>query len=82
MTIEDGFRFHDLRASFKNNCIDAGIDKAIRDVIMGHALQGMDKFYVRVSEDMLQRAMVQYTSWFDDQAGRIVTKTVTKGAGN
>jgi integrase len=77
---EGGFRFHDIRASVKTGFVKAGVDKTIRDVILGHALQGMDKYYIRPSDEDLRQAMDQYTKWLDDQINEVVTKTVTNGA--
>lgn len=76
---EGGFRFHDIRASVKTGFLKAGVDKTIRDVILGHSLQGMDRYYIRPSEEDLKQAMDQYTMWLDDQINKVVTKTVTNG---
>ncbi len=38
----NGVTFHDFRRTVKTNMLNAGIDKTHRDVILGHALQGMD----------------------------------------
>ncbi len=40
--VEGGLIFHDIRRTVKTNMLNAGIDKAVRDVILGHSLQGMD----------------------------------------
>ncbi len=40
--VESGVRFHDIRTTFKTNMLRAGIDKVLRDNIVGHSLQGMD----------------------------------------
>lgn len=39
---QDGVTFHDLRRTVKTNMLTAGVDKAHRDVILGHSLRGMD----------------------------------------
>ncbi|MHB8137788.1 MAG: hypothetical protein ACYDGO_05305 [Smithellaceae bacterium] len=45
----------------------AGIDKALRDTILGHSLSGMDAFYIKPSEEDIHQAMAKYTRWFDKQ---------------
>ena len=45
----------------------AGIDKALRDTILGHSLEGMDTFYIKPTEDDLKDAMEKYTLWLDEQ---------------
>ena len=47
--------------------LNAGVDKIHRDVILGHALTGMDVHYISLSEEDLQRAMNRYTEWLDGQ---------------
>lgn len=64
--VSGGFIFHDIRATVKTNMLRAGIDKALRDTLLGHSLEGMDAFYLKPSEDDLKGAMVKYTQWFDD----------------
>jgi len=59
--------FHDFRRTVKTNMLNAGIDKAHRDVILGHALQGMDVHYISLDEDTLKEVMKRYTRWLDDQ---------------
>jgi integrase len=63
----DGLTFHDIRGTFKTNMLKAGVDKAYRDVILGHSLKGMDVHYLRLSEDDLHRAMGKFTAWLDAQ---------------
>jgi integrase len=41
-----GFVFHDIRSTVKTNMLRAGLDKAMRDVILGHSLKGMDAYYL------------------------------------
>jgi intergrase/recombinase len=47
--------------------LNAGIDKAVRDVILGHSLQGMDVHYISLSEDVLTEEIKKYTQWLDKQ---------------
>lgn len=65
--IEGGFRFHDIRTTVKTNMLRAGVDKALRDTILGHSLKGMDVYYIKPSDDDLHRVMNQYTQWLDEQ---------------
>jgi integrase len=53
----NGINFHDIRATVKTNMLDAGVDKAYRDMILGHSLQGMDVHYLRTVEGRLKDAM-------------------------
>lgn len=67
-----GFVFHDIRSTVKTNMLRAGVDKALRDVILGHSLQGMDAFYLKPSDDDLHGAMGKYTTWLDNQLTQVV----------
>jgi hypothetical protein len=49
--------------------LNAGVDKAHRDLILGHSLEGMDIHYIAPDEDTLTQAMEKYTRWLDDQIG-------------
>jgi integrase len=62
-----GFRFHDIRTTVKTNMLRAGVDKALRDTILGHSLEGMDTFYIKPTEDDLKDAMEKYTLWLDEK---------------
>ena len=63
----DGITFHDIRRTVKTNMLNAGVDKAHRDLILGHSLEGMDVHYIAPDEDTLTQAMEKYTRWLDDQ---------------
>jgi integrase len=63
----NGITFHDIRRTVKTNMVNAGVDQVYRDLILGHALQGMDVHYISPSEDDLHRAMALYTAWLDGQ---------------
>ena len=78
-----GYRFHDIRATVKTCMVDAGVDKALRDTILGHSLRGMDKHYLRFKDEDLHRAMDLYTAWLDRQiedGSKVLTKTLPKRA--
>ena len=45
----------------------AGLDKVHRDLILGHSLKGMDRYYMAPSEDDLARAMERFTAWLDNE---------------
>ena len=57
----------------------AGVDKAIRDVIVGHTLRGMDAFYLQLSDEDLREGMKKFTAWFDKELSD-VTHFVTQEA--
>lgn len=85
---EGGMTYHDLRGTWKMNATDAEVDKVYRDVILGHALTGMDAHYLskRMSarEDLLTRAMDKYTAWLDaeiqkSQEGQTGNQKLTQG---
>jgi len=65
--LTDGITLHDFRRTVKTNMLNAGVDKAHRDVILGHTLEGMDGYYLSPTEGDLIQAMEKYTNWFDDQ---------------
>jgi integrase len=77
--IEGGVRFHDLRTTFKTNMLRAGVDKVLRDTIVGHSLDGMDAYYLKPTDEDLRGAIERFTAWIDAQTAS-VTKSVTKGA--
>ena len=77
--VPGGFRFHDLRGTFKTNMLRAGIDKALRDAILGHTLAGMDARYLKPTEDDLRDAMNRYTAWFDAEVGTLAASGPQNG---
>jgi hypothetical protein len=48
----------------------AGMDKALRDTILGHSLEGMDEYYLKPSEEDLREAMDRYTEWLETQINK------------
>jgi integrase len=64
---QDGITFHDIRRTVKTNMLNAGVDKAHRDLILGHSLLGMDSFYLAPDEKSLKKAMEKYTKWLNEQ---------------
>jgi integrase len=64
-TVENGFRLHDIRASVKTHMLEAGVEKAYRDAILGHASTDMDRYYLRISDERLTESMAKYTLWLD-----------------
>jgi hypothetical protein len=50
----------------------AGMDKALRDTILGHSLEGMDEYYLKPSEEDLREAMDRYTEWLETQINKAV----------
>jgi len=44
-------------------------------LILGHSLEGMDRHYIKPSEETLRQAMARYTVWMDEQL-----ETVDQGA--
>ena len=65
--VENGVRFHDIRTTVKTNMLDAGLSKEVRDTFLGHSLQGMDVYYIKLDDKHLKEAMNKYTSWLDAQ---------------
>ena len=65
MNTPGGLRFHDIRTTFKTNMLRSGVDKALRDAIVGHSLKGMDAFYLKPTDEDLTRAMDCFTAWLD-----------------
>jgi integrase len=65
--VKNGIIFHDIRRTVKTNMTAAGLDKAHRDVILGHSMQGMDVHYIVPTEDTLKQEMARYTQWIDSQ---------------
>ncbi len=67
MNTPGGLKFHDIRTTVKTNMLRAGIDKALRDTVMGHSLKGMDTFYLKPIEKDIKQAMDRYTAWLDTE---------------
>ena len=63
----DGLVFHDIRSTVKINMLLAGLDKVMRDVLLGHSLKGMDAYYLQLKDGHLKEAMDRYTAWLDEQ---------------
>ena len=71
----NGILFHDIRRTVKTNMLSAGVDKAHRDIILGHSLQGMDAHYLKPNDETLKGAIEKYTVWLDNQM-KMVLKNV------
>lgn len=76
---EGGITMHDFRRTVKTNMLEAGVDKTYRDLILGHSLEGMDRHYIKPSDETLRQAMARYTAWLDAQLGS-VDQTVDQAA--
>jgi hypothetical protein len=73
------FHNHSIESILLNVLIsNAGIDKAHRDMILGHSLQGMDAYYLVADENALKRAMGKYTDWLDRQIEILNSSKQTK----
>ena len=72
---KDGITIHDLRRSCKTLMMESGIMGSIRDKILGHTLQGMDRHYLAIKDDVLMGAMVQYTNWLDGHLEKVAGGT-------
>lgn len=69
--VQNGITFHDIRRSVKTNMLRAGVDKIFRDIILGHAHDGMDVHYMAPTEADLEKAMTIFTKWFDQEVTTI-----------
>jgi integrase len=69
--VENGVIFRDIRTTFKTNMLRAGIDKVLRDIIVGHSLKGMDTYYLKPSDKDLKEAMDKFTTWIDAQFSNV-----------
>ena len=76
---DNGLTMHDFRRTVKTNMLEAGMDKTYRDLILGHSLEGMDRHYIKPSEETLRQAMAKYTSWLDEKL-ETVDHTVDQAA--
>ena len=65
--VNRGIIFHDIRRTVKTNMVQARIDKAHRDTILGHSLRGMDAHYIVPTDETLKEALGRYTTWLDGQ---------------
>ncbi len=73
-----GITFHDIRRTVKSNILRAGVDKAYRDMILGHSLVGMDVHYLVSDDTALHEAMGTYTKWLDAQLKAAEAKLKSK----
>jgi integrase len=78
--VAEGFRFHDIRATFETHMDSAGVSESRRKAILGHSQNGVDRHYLRPEDAELREAMGRFTAWFDAQIAS-VTQNVTQ-AGN
>ena len=65
MNKEGGFRFHDTRATAKTNMLQAGVDKALRDVILGY--RGWTPSISSPLMTIYVAQWIKYTLWLGDQ---------------
>jgi len=75
-----GITLHDFRGTFKTNLRKAGVNKAVRDAMVGHAQQGMDRHYDTVDDQDLLEGMGQFEAWFDNEAEK-ASKALPKVSG-
>jgi integrase len=68
---ENGITFHDLRRSAKTNMAKAGVPKAFRDAILGHASQDMDRHYLKLTGEDLIPMMDRYIDWLDAEISNL-----------
>jgi hypothetical protein len=54
--------------------VRAGLNKALRDIILGRSLKGMDAYYLRPTDEDLTEAMKRYTLGLDKQLAGIREK--------
>ena len=47
--------------------LEAGVDKAHRDLILGHSLKSMDVHCLAPIDDMMRQVIKKYTKWFGSQ---------------
>lgn len=80
--IENGITMHDVRRTVKTNMLEAGVDKTYRDLILGHSLEGMDRHYIKPSEEALRQAMARYTAWLDEQLENVDQSVDQEAASN
>jgi hypothetical protein len=71
MKFEGCLQLHDLGARAKTHLLEAGMDEVLRDKMAGHTLQGMDRYYLRLTDEHLRRAMDLYTEWLDGQIAEV-----------
>lgn len=64
---QNGITFHDIRRTVKTNMLNAGVDRVHRNMILGHALEGMDVHYLVGTDEALKGAMNKFTEWMDTQ---------------
>lgn len=68
---QDGLTLHDIRRTVKTNLVRAGVADIYRNALLGHAMEGMDKYYVVVNDDDLKQAMGVYTEWLDVEIAKV-----------
>lgn len=69
--IEGGVIFHDIRRTVKTFMVRAGIDEVYRNAILGHSQQGMDKHYMKPSDEDIHSAMEKYSSWLQGEIASV-----------
>jgi integrase len=75
----NGITPHDFRRTMKTNMLSAGVDKAHRDMIVGHSLHGMDAIYLVENDEALRAAMDKFTKWIDKQLNTaIINQTINQ----
>jgi hypothetical protein len=72
----------DVRSTVKTNKREPGADKTDRELILGHSPEGMDRHYIKPSEETLRQAMARYTAWLDEQLENVDQTVDHKAASN
>ena len=77
---KDGLTMRDIRRTVKTNMLRAGVQKAYRDLILGHSLQGMDAYYISPDDETLKQAMNKYSTWIETELLKVEMNQKIKSA--
>ena len=67
MKTPGGLVMRDTRRAVDTHMVSAGLQDPHRKTIVGHVLEGMDRHYVKPTDEDLRGAMDKYTAWLDGQ---------------
>ncbi len=62
-----GVTFHDIRRTTKTLMDEFGMRKSIRDAVMGHRADDMDRHYIHPPIDVIRAAMTDFEKWLKNR---------------
>lgn len=74
-----GIVFRDIRTTVKTGMVNAGIDSAYRDALLGHSRKGMDTYYIQIDPKNLIPSTKAYEHWLNSNVRQVLDRREKSG---